>query len=132
MRAMPSQDMDRVADHVRTRRGELGLTQQQLADKAGVDTGTISSLERAGTWPWAKNRAAIERALGWGTGSLSEIRRGGNPIIDRAAEPASARYLDPAEQHIADTPGLTPQEKEALIAVMRSVREAGGRRTGTG
>jgi transcriptional regulator with XRE-family HTH domain len=128
---MAPNDQERAADAVRSRRGELGLTQQQLAGRAGVDTGTISSLELAERWPWAKNRVSIERALGWEAGSLDTIARGGVPVLAGQDTGQRPRYLDPAEQHIADTPGITPEEAEALIAVARSMRAANARRTGT-
>jgi transcriptional regulator with XRE-family HTH domain len=123
-------DLERVGELVRTRRGVLGLTQQQLAEKAGIDTGTISSLELGQTWPWAKNRSRIDQALGWRPGSLEEVRHGGEPTLVDEPQQVSARYIDPAEQHIMDTPGMTDQERSAMIAVYRSLRAGSERRTG--
>lgn len=127
---MAQLDQERVAETVRVRRGELGLTQQQVAEAAGVDTATISSLERAERWPWARNRTRIEGALGWQPGSLEAIGRGGQPTpVERQA--AQAPYTDPAERHIAETPGLSEGEVSALIEVARAIRAQGQRKTGT-
>jgi len=43
------------------------------------------------------------------------------------------RYEDPAEQYIADTPGLTREEAEVFIAMYRAIRATGSetRRTGS-
>lgn len=49
------------------------MTQQELADAADVDTKTIGSLERRGRWPIARNRARIEKALGWPPGEMERI-----------------------------------------------------------
>ena len=66
-------DRQRAARAVAARRGELDMTQQELASAANVDLKTIGSLERRGTWPIARNRARIERALGWQPGQMNRI-----------------------------------------------------------
>jgi transcriptional regulator with XRE-family HTH domain len=128
IRHMASLDQERVAEFLRDRRGELELTQQQLAERAGVDTGTVSNLERAERWPQPRSRANIERALGWQSGPLQAIAKGRTPVLIDQPPGGRPRYLDAAEQHIADTPGLTPDEAEALVAVMRIMRSASVRR----
>lgn len=49
------------------------MTQQELADAAGVDIKTIGNLESRGRWPIARTRARIEKALGWEPGELQRI-----------------------------------------------------------
>lgn len=72
----------RAARAVAVRRGELGMTQQELASKAGVDVKTVGSLETRGRWPIARSRVSIERALGWSSGELTRIaERGLDPAI---------------------------------------------------
>jgi transcriptional regulator with XRE-family HTH domain len=124
-------DLELVAAAIRSRRNQLGLTQQDLASRAGVAVGTIATLESAERWPWARNRTSIEAALGWQAGSMTEISRGGYPlpVEETGAEPP--RYLDPVDQHIADTPGLAPEDAEALIAIARRLRAARTSQTGT-
>ena len=53
-----------VARAVISRRGELGLTQEALALKAGVSHRALQYMEAAETWPQAKTLAAIAAALG--------------------------------------------------------------------
>lgn len=62
-----------AARAVIARRGELGMTQQELADAAEIDIKTIGNLESRGRWPIAKNRARIEKALGWPQGELARL-----------------------------------------------------------
>lgn len=66
-------DRQRAARAVAARRGELGMTQLELAETAGVDSKTIGNLERRGRWPIAKNRARIEKALHWPVGEMERI-----------------------------------------------------------
>lgn len=63
----------RAARAVTARRGELGMTQQELAGAAGVDIKTIGNLESRGRWPIARTRARIEKALGWPVGELERL-----------------------------------------------------------
>lgn len=67
-------DWDRVIAAVVIRRSELGLTQRDLAAKAGVAERTVQNLE-AGTRPQPLIRGKIERALGWPTGEMERIAK---------------------------------------------------------
>lgn len=56
----------RLANRIRARRDEMGLSQQALADRAGVGVNTIIRMEQA---DFAERRtrtwAPVEEALGW-------------------------------------------------------------------
>lgn len=62
---------------VRTIRTVLGLTQQDLAAKAGVPQSTISLLERDATKPGDHIRVRIARALGVDPHELFPYREDG-------------------------------------------------------
>jgi transcriptional regulator with XRE-family HTH domain len=79
MYAMADRDVHRAGIFVQARRGELGMTQEQLAVAAGVDEKTIRTLESGVRWPWTRNRAAIEQALGWPPLALERIAAGDGP-----------------------------------------------------
>lgn len=70
----------RVGQAVAERRLDLGLSQRQLAEKAGVGLNTAALLERGHTFPRAANARKIEDALEWPRGTLAELRRGGTPL----------------------------------------------------
>lgn len=53
-----------LADRVRRVRKQKGLTQQQLANRAGVGLGVVGNLERGKTRPTPANRLAVMNALG--------------------------------------------------------------------
>lgn len=78
-------DWDRVIAAVVIRRSELGLTQRELAAKAGVAERTVQNLE-AGTRPQPLIRGKIERALGWPTGEMGRIASMAAPATDVLAE----------------------------------------------
>lgn len=71
----------RAAHAVAARRGELDMTQQELAEAAGVDLKTIGNLERRGRWPIARTRARIERALRWPSGEMERLAVPAKPTI---------------------------------------------------
>lgn len=77
---MSRPDRARVARYVVARRGELNMSQQRLAERAGVDAKTIYNLESGDRWPQPKTRDRIEAALGWYSGDLQRIAEGGEPI----------------------------------------------------
>jgi len=61
---------------VLTRRGELGLTQQEVAARAGIDADTLGALENGKRWPWPRNVAAIARALDLDAAELQRVADG--------------------------------------------------------
>jgi transcriptional regulator with XRE-family HTH domain len=61
---------------VAAKRGELGLTQAQVAVYAGVAVRTVGDLEAGRKWPWAKNLASIVRVLGLDAAELERIADG--------------------------------------------------------
>lgn len=76
---MTPPDLARLSRYVRTRRGDLGMTQEDLARAAGVDPKTIYNVESGTHKPYAKNASRIERALRWSSGALEIIASGGEP-----------------------------------------------------
>lgn len=98
----------RAALAVAARRGELEWTQQQLADEAHVDVKTIGNLESRGRWPNARNRARIERALGWTLGRLAQIALSPEPVRD----PITAKLR---AEIVAE---LGPEAAEGVIAYL--------------
>ncbi|WP_018024326.1 helix-turn-helix transcriptional regulator [Corynebacterium ulceribovis] len=66
-------------DEIASRRGELGLSQAELASASEVSSRTISAIERGESWTRTGTRARIERALLWRPGSLDAIKAGGEP-----------------------------------------------------
>lgn len=96
-------DWDRLARAIRERRRVLDMTQQQLADAAGVTRTTIKNLEGARTpTRLPSSIAAVEQALGWTPGSARTVLAGGVPTIiigpDGAYPPAQDPYQPLSER----------------------------------
>jgi ribosome-binding protein aMBF1 (putative translation factor) len=62
-----------AGDAVRTRLDELQESAASLARRAAVDPKTIRSLINGESWPTAKTRGRIEKALDWPDGTM--VRR---------------------------------------------------------
>lgn len=103
----------RAARAVTARRGELGMTQGELAAAAGVDIKTIGSLERRGRWPIARTRALIEKGLGWPVGELERIAAEEEPEQpDPVTERIRAAFINA---------GYPPERADYLTSVVRGV-----------
>lgn len=61
---MNEEDKKALGERVTAARKAQRLTQQQLADEAGVSLGVIGGLERGATVPQPSHRRAIAKALG--------------------------------------------------------------------
>ena len=71
---MPKRDLVLAAlgQNVRRRREARELTQEKLAEKAGLDPTYISGIERGLRNPGIKNLAKLAKALGFTTAELCE------------------------------------------------------------
>jgi transcriptional regulator with XRE-family HTH domain len=103
----------RLAERVKARRQELGLSVRAAADNGGLARGTWIALEEGSRRTSDSNYAGIERVLQWAAGSVTAIIGGGTP---------TARELAPfAESQPAKPPATQLNERdEALAKVMRS------------
>jgi transcriptional regulator with XRE-family HTH domain len=108
-------DGQRAAIRVaRARRGELGLTQKELAQAAGVTVRTVEMFETFRTWPRADTLAQIERlGLNWPVGYLTEYA-----AKHREHEPST---VDEDIAAILDS-NMHPDLKLRLIDRLRNIR----------
>ena len=74
--APPTPGMRALAATVAVRRGELGLTQAALAEKAGVAERTVQYLESGRHLPTPVTLASIARVLGYQAAELRRIGTG--------------------------------------------------------
>lgn len=82
-------DWDAVAAAIQARLEELGMTQQELASRAGVALMTVRELQH-NLKPRKRSPrtlAAVSTALGWPEGHLAEVLNGGTPEDPDAADP---------------------------------------------
>jgi transcriptional regulator with XRE-family HTH domain len=120
---------ERVIAVVIARRSELGLTQKELALRAGVAERTVQNLE-GGKRPQPLIRGKIEKALGWPPGEMERIAR-------TEPEPKSLvpqEVLEVLERVYKGEPEQLREAVRALEAIERERRQTdvshGERRAG--
>lgn len=126
-------DWQRLGKYVVARREELGYKQRgQIASAVGVSTRVMSDIEngRRGNFDQV-TVAALERVLGWETGSAARVAAGGEPVIrgqastDTPTRPMSAQEFTEMIDEIEASPSLEPLEKlHAIRKVLRIYRQA--------
>lgn len=96
---------------IRERRAELGLTQREVHSFGGPSAATLYQLEsgRPGSYrPHILRR--LERALGWGAGSVRRALAGQLPVLDSDTEPATTPAPDRAPRVTPDrAPRIAPE-----------------------
>lgn len=122
-----------VGEWIARRRGELGWTQQQLADEVGASLRTVGNVERGDTAVAMRSRPAWERALGWPGGALTAAyRRGVEPgkvvelaphlrLLRTAGVPD--RYLDHPDVLEIVREDLVDRERVSLLRLWYAQRE---------
>lgn len=89
-----AEDWQRLGDLVRRRRAVLDMTQDDLADSAGVAPGTIRNIEQ-GKQTRELTLPKICRALGWLPESYTLILIGGEPMEEERPEPPPTTLVFP-------------------------------------
>lgn len=121
-----------LARDVIARRNQMHMTQQELADRAGVHLNTIVRIEagvpssrRAPSWP------RIEHGLGWPPGDIPRrvdmnARRAGY-LIEVPEQEAAARADDAVHKALVATlPGATIEQVLKIQArAIKELRQAG-------
>ncbi len=109
-----------LSDWLRARRKALGLTQKELAEKAGVDQSAISRAERNADWnPESTTLAALERVLGEVPLSREMLMHSADAGLDAFLRTEQARDLQLAPEEIAAArrhPWFGPDEQPSMQA----------------
>jgi len=88
-------DWVRLAGAVRAARKGRGFSQVELGRAAGVKRTVIQTIERGHTFQRVTGTLlSVERALGWGRGSIEKIVKGGDPLPsdEVVGGPGTPRY----------------------------------------
>lgn len=88
-------DWVRLAGAVRAARKGRGFSQVELGRAAGVKRTVIQTIERGHAFQRVTGTLlSVERALGWGRGSIEKIVKGGDPLPsdEVAGGPGAPRY----------------------------------------
>lgn len=113
-------DWTRLADYVRAARTALGLTQRELAAKAGIGFTTVQLLESAAPRTRLPDTIpAVEAALGWAPGSARSVLLGGEPesvmTLPKIRVELMASDVDRIAAAIATYSNMSAEDKARLI-----------------
>jgi transcriptional regulator with XRE-family HTH domain len=93
-------DWGRLGDELGKARVGAGLTQVQVAERAGVTRTPIQAIERGG--PFRRitgTMRAFAQIVGWAEGSVEAVLQGGEPtLLQRGNSAADARPTSAAEE----------------------------------
>lgn len=125
-----SQNRQRVGAYIAARRQELGLTQRQLGDRAGLSDRSVHRWETQteGRIHETIGSRGLEAALGWAEGSLLRIEQGGEPVL--ADEPVTGTiHIEDGESSVIAY-AVTQSDKEearrlraAALSLLRKADE---------
>lgn len=113
----------RLAHFVRMRREELGMTQNQVQMAGGPSAAAVRYIEAGKeTRPTARTINALERALGWTSGSIQVILDGGDPtVFEGAAEPFPVEEvtesLHSLQNMVAELESILESQRRAVVAL---------------
>ena len=108
-----SSDWQRLGELVSERRGDLGLTQEDLRAAGGPSTATQRLIEGGHQSRYQPTiLARLETALGWQRGSVRRILAGGDPVIVRDEPDLLATTPEP------DTPADDDRTSVIVLAAI--------------
>jgi transcriptional regulator with XRE-family HTH domain len=121
MRAKKS-DRLRVADVIRQRRIELGITQEHLADRSGLALRTVQNAETGQSVIHPLSRSKLERALGLSLGYLTEVYLSTGAVSNNShgvEMGTPSEVLAPGMVELLNHPALTREQREFIISQLR-------------
>lgn len=111
-------DWARLGHFLKARRLILGLTQGDLAGKAGVSLGTVANIESGKTHGRLPHKLPlIEALLGWEPGSAARVLDGGSPVEIGAAitvRPIAPEVKADLLKHVDGSGQLSPPVRREL------------------
>ena len=118
----PSQ-WDRLAEHVRRRRQDLGLSVRAAAARAGIDRGTWGTTENAERQLSQHLWLGVEQALSWAPGSVQAVLDGGDPGVETVNGPQLDESTVAAEVERVSALPLSAAARMRMIKALIDVYE---------
>jgi len=121
---------------VAARRGELGISQRELARRKIITAPALIAFEKGRAWPRERTRHTLEELLQWPAGTIARIRAGAPPpdttrggsiadgemsLVADALELALTRFDDAIEQLPAPRDPGFAQRAAAILADLQKL-----------
>jgi len=106
---------------VRAVRDELGLTQKEFAERAGLAEITVQRIEQAKIDPRAKTLTGIDRGAGWPAGAARAVMAGAEPPSANGSHRTLERYNEDGSEAIDEEVIL-----RRMIELVPSIRKRYG------
>ena len=116
--------MPTVGERVKTRRLELGLSQDALAEKAGISKSFLSDLENDKRSVGAENLLDIARALGVSLDLLMTGEASEKPVVEVPIPASLPRFA--AEERLSFRQTLMLLDMQKQIVAHRSAKKKDG------
>jgi len=113
--------LDALGAAIRQQRKLAKMSLRQLSELAHVSNPYLSQLERGLHEPSVRVVRSIARALNL---SAVELLDRAGMLDDDGGDEATVDGMSQVESALRDDPHLTPEQREALLAVYRSYRSA--------
>lgn len=113
--------LDALGAAIRHQRKLAKMSLRQLSELAHVSNPYLSQLERGLHEPSVRVVRSIARALNL---SAEELLDRAGMLDDEASDETGVDGMSQVESALRDDPHLTPEQREALLAVYRSYRSA--------
>jgi transcriptional regulator with XRE-family HTH domain len=114
----PDPQLGELGQYIRLQRQLADLSLRRMAELADVSNAYLSQVERGLHQPSIRVLRSIAKALDISAETL--LAQAG--LVGAAAERESPEVPRPTEEAILNDPDLTPEERDALLAVYRGFR----------
>lgn len=111
----PQIDLDRLAVHLSAKLEDEGLSLRAAADEIGCSPATLSRLLRGSETPNHPEAVNLFKAVSWLGRSISEFE---------TTQKVHESTIADVEVHLRALPGLSKDQAEALVAMVRAARDA--------
>jgi y4mF family transcriptional regulator len=115
--------MATVGERIKTRRAELGWTQDQLAEKAGISKSFVSDVENGKRSIGAETLLDVGRAMNLSLDFLMTGKESGEQQAETQIPPSLARFASDEGLSMRDTLTLLHLQEQIIAARRASKRE---------
>ena len=108
-------DRDLLARYLQQKIDEQSLTMRSAAEKIGCSPATLTRMLKGDSADNQPDTSTLIKAASWLGRSLADFEPGKRPEVSSMTD---------VELHLRALPGLSPRDKEALVAMVKAAHDA--------